>query len=136
MGENIRWIQRFANYKRALSQLRNAVELMEERELSILEKQGVIQSFEYTHELAWKTLKDFLEHRGSIGIYGSRDATKKAFALGLIEDGEIWMEMIKSRNLTSYTYDERTADEIIDLIKDSYFHQNYNRAWMEAFIYF
>ncbi len=61
---------------------------------------------------------------------------KKAFALGLIEDGEIWMEMIKSRNLTSYTYDERTADEIIDLIKDSYFHQNYNRAWMEAFIYF
>lgn len=123
MGENIRWIQRFANYKRALSQLRNAVELMEERELSILEKQGVIQSFEYTHELAWKTLKDFLEHRGSTGIYGSRDATKKAFALGLIEDGEIWMEMIKSRNLTSHTYDERTADEIIDLVKDSYFYQ-------------
>ena len=123
MGEDIRWIQRFANYKRALSQLRNAVELMEERELSILEKQGVIQSFEYTHELAWKTLKDFLEYRGTTGIYGSRDATRKAFALGLIDDGEVWMEMIKSCNLTSHTYDERTADEIIVLVKDLYFHQ-------------
>jgi len=96
---------------------------MEERELSILEKQGFIQAFEYTHELAWKTLKDFLENRGNTDIYGSRDATKKAFALGLIDDGEIWMQMIKSRNLTSHTYDENTADEIIEIVKDVYYVQ-------------
>ena len=96
---------------------------MQKRELSILEKQGFIQTFEYTHELAWKTLKDFLEDRGNTDIYGSRDATKKAFALGLIDDGEIWMQMIKSRNLTSHTYDENTADEIIGIVKDLYYVQ-------------
>jgi len=118
--QDIRWMQRFNNYKKALKQLQDAVELMGERELSILEKQGFIQAFEYTHELAWKTLKDFLENRGNTGIYGSRDATKKAFALGLIDDGEIWMQMIQSRNLTSHTYDENTADEIIGIVKDLY----------------
>lgn len=121
--QDIRWIQRFSNYKKALKQLQDAVELMGERELSILEKQGFIQSFEYTHELAWKTLKDFLENRGNADIYGSRDATKKAFALGLVEDGEIWMQMIKSRNLTGHTYDESTADGIIDLVKNLYYDQ-------------
>ncbi len=121
--QDIRWIQRFNNYKKALKQLRDAVELMEKRELSILEKQGVIQAFEYTHELAWKTLKDFLEYKGNMGIYGSRDATRQAFALGLIDDGEIWMQMIKSRNLTSHTYDESTADEIIQIVKNMYYAQ-------------
>ena len=121
--QDIHWIQRFNNYKKALKQLQDAVELMKERELSILEKQGVIQAFEYTHELAWKTLKDFLEDRGNTDIYGSRDATKKAFSLGLLEDGETWMQMIKSRNLTSHTYDESTADGIISLVKDLYFDQ-------------
>ncbi|WP_077369582.1 nucleotidyltransferase substrate binding protein [Anaerosalibacter sp. Marseille-P3206] len=123
MDQDVRWIQRFNNYKKALKQLQGAVELMKKRELSILEKQGVIQAFEYTHELAWKTLKDFLESKGNTDIYGSRDATKKAFLLDLIEDGDIWMQMIKSRNLTSHTYDESTADDIITLVKDLYFEQ-------------
>lgn len=123
MVQDIRWVQRFNNYKKALKQLQDAMELMEERELSILEKQGVVQAFEYTHELAWKTLKDFLESKGNTGIYGSRDATKKAFLLDLIEDGEVWMQMIKSRNLTSHTYDESTADDIVTLVKDLYFKQ-------------
>ena len=121
--QDIRWMQRFNNYKKALKQLQDAVDLMEERALSILEKQGFIQAFEYTHELAWKTLKDFLENRGNTDIYGSRDATRKAFALGLVDDGEIWMHMIKSRNLTSHTYDENTADEIIGIVKDVYYVQ-------------
>lgn len=121
--QDIRRIQRFNNYKKALSQLGDAVEIVKKRELSILEKQGVIQAFEYTHELAWKTLKDFLEDRGNRDIYGSRDATKKAFSLGLIEKGDIWMEMIKSRNLTSYTYNEDIADDIISIIKKLYFDE-------------
>ncbi|AOY75996.1 nucleotidyltransferase substrate binding protein [Clostridium formicaceticum] len=119
--QDVRWMQRFSNYKKALKQLEEAVELMEKRELTNLEKQGVIQGFEYTHELAWKTIKDFFENRGNTNIYGSKDATKEAFALGLIENGEVWMQMIKSRNLTSHTYDEGIADEIIRIVKDSYF---------------
>ncbi len=124
MSEDIRWKQRFSNYQKALSQLQSAVELSEQRELSNLEKQGLIQSFEYTHELAWKTLKDFLEFRGSTEpIYGSKDTTRLAFSYDLIDDGQVWMDMIKSRNLTSHTYDEQTVNEIVDLILGSYIVQ-------------
>ena len=89
MDKDIRWHQRFANYKKALIQLQDAVKLSEQRELSPLEKQGVIQSFEYMHELAWKTLKDFLKFHGSTEeIYGFKDASRQAFAYGIISDGE------------------------------------------------
>ncbi|MEA1962164.1 MAG: nucleotidyltransferase substrate binding protein [Bacillota bacterium] len=126
MGDkDIRWEQRFSNYQKALQQLKEAVDLMKTRDLSNLEKQGMIQAFEYTHELAWKTLKDFLQSRGNNEIYGSRDATKEAFQLGLIEDGEIWMKMIQSRNLTSHVYDEKTAEEMIGLISEPYFKAFY-----------
>ena len=121
MSEDIRWQQRFSNYKKALAQLRSAVALSEERELSLLEKQGLIQAFEYTHELAWKTIKDFLKYRGATEqIYGSKDATRQAFGVRLITDGDIWMQMIRSRNLTSHTYDEETVEAIVDLILGSY----------------
>lgn len=123
MNNDIRWMQRFENYKKAFSQLKEAMELMDVRELSKLEKQGTIQAFEYTHELAWKMLKDFLEYKGNTDIYGSKDAVRNSFKLGIIEDGDSWMQMIKSRNLTSYTYDKNTADEIIFLIKDIYFEE-------------
>jgi nucleotidyltransferase substrate binding protein (TIGR01987 family) len=119
--QDVRWMQRFDNYKRALKQLQDAIELMKERALSKLEKQGAIQAFEFTHELAWKTLKDFLEDRGNSNMYGSRDVTKKAFELGLIQDGEAWMQMIKSRNLSTHTYNEATADAIIALVKKHYY---------------
>ncbi len=120
---DVRWHQRFDNYRKALSQLNEAIEIMNAKQLSNLEKQGVIQSFEYTHELAWKTLKDFLLSRGTGDLFGSRDVVRESFQLGLIENGEIWMEMIKSRNLTSHTYNEATADEIITLIHDHYFSE-------------
>ncbi len=121
MRQDIRWQQRFSNYQKALLQLQSAVTLSKQRELSLLEKQGLIQGFEYTHELAWKTMKDFLEYRGATEqIYGSKDATRQAFSLALITDGEVWMQMIKSRNLTSHTYDEETIQGIVDLILGSY----------------
>jgi nucleotidyltransferase substrate binding protein (TIGR01987 family) len=120
---DVRWHQRFENYCKALSQLNEAIEIMNEKQLSSLEKQGVIQSFKYTHELAWKTLKDFLVSRGTVDLFGSRDVVRESFQLGLIENGEMWMEMIKSRNLTSHTYNEVTADEIIKLIHDQYFDE-------------
>ncbi len=120
-NKDTRWAQRFSNYQKALKQLKEAVDLMGTRDLSNLEKQGMIQAFEYTHELAWKTLQDFLKDRGNTQIYGSRDATRQAFQLGLIEDGELWMKMIQSRNLTSHIYDETIVDEMIGLISGSYF---------------
>ncbi|MBL8501791.1 MAG: nucleotidyltransferase substrate binding protein [Nitrosomonas sp.] len=112
----IRWQQRFASYQKALLQLQSAVELSQQRALSALEKQGVIQAFECTHELAWNLLKDFLQEQGNHSIKGSRDATREAFKVELIQDGEQWMAMIQSRNISSHTYDERTAERLTDAI--------------------
>jgi nucleotidyltransferase substrate binding protein (TIGR01987 family) len=89
------------------------VQLSAERPLSDLERQGLIQAFEFTHELAWKTLKDFLQARAVSGLYGSKDTTREAFSQGLIADGELWMEMIRHRNLSTHTYDEATVNEIV-----------------------
>lgn len=119
--EDIRWIQRFNHFSKAFAQLKEAVELSEQRKLSKLEEQGLIQSFEYTHEMAWNTLKDFLEERGVKKLYGSKDATREAFKTGLIENGEAWMKMIESRNLTSHSYNEETATAIVSAIVHSYF---------------
>jgi nucleotidyltransferase substrate binding protein (TIGR01987 family) len=119
--ENIRWIQRFENYKNALSQLSDAMLIQSERNLNPLEEQGLIQAFEYTHELAWKTMKDFILSRGNTEIYGPRDATRESFQLGLIENGEAWMDMIKSRNKSTHTYNKEIAGEIINLIVNSYY---------------
>ncbi|ESS67236.1 nucleotidyltransferase substrate binding protein, HI0074 family [Methyloglobulus morosus KoM1] len=116
-----RWQQRFANYKKALAQLKSAVELSQQRALSQLEKQGVIQAFEVTHELAWNVLKDYLEDQGNQAVKGSKDATREAFKVALIADGEQWMAMIQSRNLSSHTYNEHTAEQLVDAILSVYF---------------
>lgn len=121
MSQEVRWIQRFSNLKKAFAQLKDAVELSETRELSNLEKQGLIQAFEYTHELAWKTLKDFLESKGVMGFIGSKDTAREAFKVGIIEDGEAWMSMIISRNETSHTYEEGRVAAITDAIVGRYF---------------
>jgi nucleotidyltransferase substrate binding protein (TIGR01987 family) len=120
-SEDIRWIQRFNNFKKALAQLAKAVELSNERPLSELEEQGLIQAFEYNYELAWNTIKDFYENQGETGIQGSRDAIRLAFQRGLISDGDAWMKMIKSRVLTSHTYNEETAAQIAKDVLSCYF---------------
>jgi len=117
-NEDIRWQQRFANFKKALSQLRKFVD---KGDLSELEEQGAIQAFEYTYELAWLVLKDFFEYQGNTDIYGSRDAIRLAFQSGLIEDGEAWMDAYVSRTKTSHTYNEETAREIVEKILNRYF---------------
>lgn len=117
MENDIRWEQRYRNFQKALAQLQKFID---KGKLSDLEAQGLIKAFEYTYELAWLTLKDFLEYRGQIGIYGARDAIQLAFRLGIIADGDIWMEMLKSRNLTSHTYNEETAKEICQAVFQEY----------------
>lgn len=121
-NEDIRWLQRFNNFKKALNQLESAVTLSKQRDLSDLEEQGLIQSFEYTYELAWNVLKDFLKYQGSENIFGSRDSIREAFKRELIKDGESWMEMFKDRNKTTHTYNQDTADEIVEAIKNRYYH--------------
>ncbi len=118
---DIRWIQRFNNFGKAFAQLKGAVELSRQRELTKLEEQGLVQAFEYTHELAWNVLKDFLEARGARDLYGSRDTTREAFKAELIQNGDHWMKMIDSRNQTSHTYDETVAAKIVaDIIQIYY----------------
>jgi nucleotidyltransferase substrate binding protein (TIGR01987 family) len=119
--EDIRWEQRFRNFSKAFSLLEEAVLRSRQASLNDLEKQGLIQRFEFTHELAWKVMKDFLEYKGKSSIIGSRDATREAFNSEIIEDGESWMEMIISRNLSSHTYDEEAIDDIATKIEHIYY---------------
>jgi len=117
---DIRWQQRLYNFRRALAQLDEAMILMAERPLSKLEKQGVIQGFEYCYELGWNTLKDFLVWQGIEGLVGSRDAIREGFSRGLIADGTGWMQMLADRNRTSHTYNEETAEAILRNIQQQH----------------
>ena len=134
MENDIRWQQRFSNFVKALTKLEQAVsyiknDLIKTEELNqnsviVLDemiKEGLIQRFEYTHELALNVMKDYAEYQGNSTVGGSRDATREAFQLKLISDGHIWMDMIVSRNKTSHTYNEEIADEIYFKILDNYF---------------
>lgn len=115
---DVRWIQRFNNYSKALAQL---TRFIKRGELNEFEQQGLIQAFEYTFELAWNTIKDYFESQGEVSILGSRDAFRLAFRRGLISNGETWMNMITSRTLTSHTYNEDTADKIANDVATLYF---------------
>lgn len=134
--EDIRWEQRFANFNKALKKLEESVNyikhnyLDEEDELDTedlgyvveeLIKEGLIQRFEYTHELAWNVMKDYAFFQGNSTVGGSRDATREAFRLQIIENADIWMDMIQSRNKTSHTYNESVANEIFGKIINDYF---------------
>jgi nucleotidyltransferase substrate binding protein (TIGR01987 family) len=120
-SDDIRWKQRFDNYLRALSNLEDAISLATTRPLSKLEKLGMIQSFEFTHQLAWNVLKDYLEYQGETEILGSKDAVKMAFRQGIVSSGEDWMDMIKARNLSSHTYNIETAKEIVTNIQTRFY---------------
>lgn len=117
---DIRWRQRFQSYQKAFVQLSAAAALAKTRPLSELEQQGLIQAFEFTHELAWNVLKDYLTEQGVAGIIGSKGATRRAFENGLISDGDDWMAMIAARNRTSHTYNQKTAHEIVSAILASF----------------
>ena len=123
MTEDIRWRQRFENYKKAFAQLQGAVNQYKEKGLNELEKQGLIQSFEYTFELAWNLMRDYLIYQGISEIRGSRDAIRLSFKYGLIENGENWMKMLSARNLTSHTYNEKVVQDLIKEITEIYYEE-------------
>lgn len=117
---DVRWKQRLQNYERALAQFNEAIALHKERPLSNLERQGLIQAFEFTHELAWKTLQDYFRYQGIVDTVGSRDVFRKALEVGLIQEGEKWFESIQSRNLTSHVYDQDIVNDLIQMIVVDY----------------
>lgn len=119
MSEDIRWKQRYQNYLKALSQLTSALSVHDETAESLI-KEGILQRFEFTHELAWKVMKDYLEYEGHQGITGSRSASRLAFSLGIIVDGQVWMDMIESRNRTVHTYDERVLEQEFSKVQRHY----------------
>jgi nucleotidyltransferase substrate binding protein (TIGR01987 family) len=118
---DIRWKQRLDNFQRALRQLTLAMELKAQRPLSDLEQQGLIQGFEFTHELAWNVLKDYLEMEGIQGLVGARSTAREAFKRGLVRDGEVWMDMIEKRNLSSHTYNPAVANILALSIAERYY---------------
>jgi nucleotidyltransferase substrate binding protein (TIGR01987 family) len=136
MVQDIRWHQRFSNFNKALFKLEQAIayikhnfiddkkDAIEAEDLGfVLEeiiKEGLIHRFEYTHELAWNVMKDYAEYQGDNTIGGSRDAIREALQLKIIENGEVWMDMIQSRNKTTHTYNESTANEIYRKIMEDY----------------
>jgi nucleotidyltransferase substrate binding protein (TIGR01987 family) len=117
MNKQVRWQQRFHNLENAFFFLKTG---LEKETLDPYQEAGIIQSFEFTFELAWKTLKDFLENMGNIVAF-ARDAIKEAFATGIIEDGHLWIEMLEKRNLLSHTYNRQQAHQAVHLIQQRYF---------------
>jgi nucleotidyltransferase substrate binding protein (TIGR01987 family) len=121
ISQKARWIYRFDNYKRAYLLLREGIEAMQERELTQLEKEGMIQRFEYTWELAWKTLKDYLEFEGVIlDKVTPASVLRGAFEAKIIQDGEAWMNALDSRNKMAHTYDLKTFEKVIQDVHDHY----------------
>lgn len=94
---------------------------IDKKELNELEEQGLIHTFEFTHELAWNVMKDYFDYQGNTTITGSRDTTREAFKNYLILNGAQWMEMIKSRNQSTHTYNEATVQDIKEKIMNYYF---------------
>lgn len=123
--QDVRWLQRFSNYRKALVKLGKAVDIVssqmeEDEEIDELLEEGLIQRYEYTHELAWNVMKDYAEYQGITGLFGSKDAIRQTLKAGLIDD-ENWMRSISDRNLTSHNYDEDTAKAIIKNITEVYY---------------
>jgi len=115
--EDIRWKQRYANYNKAIAQL---TEFIEKPELNKFEVQGLIQCFEYTFELAWKTAKDYLEAQG-FDVKSPRQTIQIAFQIALVQNGHVWIDALEKRNLMAHTYDENTAQEAERLIREQYY---------------
>jgi nucleotidyltransferase substrate binding protein (TIGR01987 family) len=118
----IRWKQRFDNLNRALAQLKSALEAhqaMPENELIVI---ALIKAYEFSFELSWKTLKDLLAWNG-VDARLPREVLKQAFATGLIDEGQLWIDMLEQRNLMAHTYDQARALQAAELITNHYWPQ-------------
>ncbi|MCK5655189.1 MAG: nucleotidyltransferase substrate binding protein [Candidatus Aureabacteria bacterium] len=120
MATDIRWKQRFHNFEKAFNKLTEALERTKDSDDDLLQS-GCIQTYEFTFELAWNTLKDYLEEQGFINIKSPSGAIRQAFNSGYIKNAELWLKALKDRNLTSHTYNESVADKVIKDIRETYY---------------
>lgn len=114
---DIRWKQRLANLEKSLGALNEALSIDEP---DYTQKAGIIQFFEMTFELSWNVMKDYLTGQGFQDVLSPRQSIKKAFETGLVQNGQLWLQALEDRNLTSHAYDEETADEIVRDIREKY----------------
>jgi nucleotidyltransferase substrate binding protein (TIGR01987 family) len=117
---SIRWKQRFENYEKALARLQEALDAVAKEPENHLYKMATIQAFEFTTELGWKLLKDYLQFQGVKDVLSPRDAVRQAFQLEIIADGQTWIDMLEARNKTSHTYDDARATQVIQEIEAGY----------------
>lgn len=116
---DIRWKQRFDNLQKAYRRLRCALEIHQQDSNDELMRMAVIKAYEFTFELSWKTLKDFLAYNG-IDAKLPREVLKQAYATGLVSDGQLWIDMLEERNLMAHTYDDTRARKAVDQIQERY----------------
>lgn len=121
--QEIRWVQRLDSYRKAFGRMNEAVKSVSIYSVKTIESEllldALIQRYEFTHELAWKLMKDYLEYMGISGIVGSRDAIRYALQNGLIDDDR-WMDTIADRNITSHNYNQEVANEVANRIISVY----------------
>ncbi|MFA7577810.1 MAG: HI0074 family nucleotidyltransferase substrate-binding subunit [Candidatus Muiribacteriota bacterium] len=119
MTVDIRWKQRYDNFNKSFLLLKQSLDISNP---DITQRAGIIQFFEVTFELGWKTLKDFLLENGFNNINSPRDTIKTAFNAEYIKEGHIWLEALKDRNLSTHTYEEEFASQIEKNIRENYFN--------------
>lgn len=120
MDVDVRWKQRFQNFDKAFKRLTDAIQIIRNDPDNVLLQAGLIQTYEFTFELAWKTLKDYLEMEG-FTVSSPRATLRQAFQSGYIQQGDVWLKALNDRNLTAHTYDDEVAKEVIADIQQTYY---------------
>lgn len=120
MDVDVRWKQRFQNFDKAFKRLTDAIQIIRNDPDNVLLQAGLIQTYEFTFELAWKTLKDYLEMEG-FTVPSPRVTLRQAFQCGYIQQGDVWLKALNDRNLTAHTYDDEVAKEVIADIQQTYY---------------
>ena len=120
MDVDVRWKQRFQNFDKAFKRLTDAIQIIRNDPDNVLLQAGLIQTYEFTFELAWKTLKDYLEMEG-FTVPSPRATLRQAFQCGYIQQGDVWLKALNDRNLTAHTYDDEVAKEVIADIQQTYY---------------
>lgn len=120
MDVDVRWKQRFQNFDKAFKRLTDAIQIIRNDPDNVLLQAGLIQTYEFTFELAWKTLKDYLEMEG-FTVPSPRATLRQAFQCGYIQQGDVWLKAMNDRNLTAHTYDDEVAKEVIADIQQTYY---------------
>ncbi|VAX36099.1 Protein of unknown function DUF86, Caur_2869 group [hydrothermal vent metagenome] len=121
MGDqDVRWKQRFENFEKARQKFHNALAACQKDPKNELYQMALIQTFEFTYELGWKTIKDFLQYEGVKKVSFPREVIKYGFHHHIIEEGQDWINMMDDRNLMAHTYDEEKANKAIHNITQYY----------------